>query len=160
MVDQEKQALLKQLDESRTRALCLLKTIAADKVIYPEGNWKLTDVINHLMVWEEISLVSLKAFVEDKEGPVVAEAIFNQHTVAERRYWSAEKVLNAWQAIRDQLKTAIQAMPEEIWRATFVFPWGDRGTLAQMVRGLIEHEDDHLRDVLKTAGSGPAPEPA
>lgn len=149
MVAQEKQALLQEMDEARAKILSTLQGIEEGRVIYDEGNWKLTDVINHLMVWEEISLVSLRAFLEGKEGPVVDEPVFNAETVSERRHWSAEAVFTAWQSSRDQFKAVIETIPEAQWHSRFLFPWGEEGDIAKMVSGLLWHENEHLKDVLK-----------
>jgi hypothetical protein len=149
MAAQEKQALLQQMDETRAKILSSLQAIEHQAIIYTEGGWKLTDVINHMMVWEEISLVSLQAFREGKEGPVVEEPIFNAQTVAERRHWSVEAIFAAWQSARDQFKAAIVAIPEEQWHSQFLFPWGEQGDVAKMVSGLLWHENEHLQDVLK-----------
>jgi hypothetical protein len=149
VADQEKQALLQQMDEVRAKILSTLQAIEPQAVIYGEDAWKLTDVINHMMVWEEISLVSLQAFREGKEGPVVEESSFNAQTVAERRHWSAEVIFAAWQSARDQFKAAIAAIPEEQWHSQFLFPWGEQGDIAKMVSGLLWHENEHLKDVLK-----------
>lgn len=155
MMTKEKNDLINQLDEIRAKTLPVFCQLEGSLMIYPEGGWRLMDVINHLAVWEEEVVATLQDYREGKERPAIdasqrtVEDEFNHRHFEARRQWSEQEVYASWEKARNRLKEALNQLSPEQFTAELLFPWGERGTMGRMIRGLIWHEQEHYKEVMK-----------
>jgi len=150
MTNPEKAELIKLLDETRAQTLSVFEEMDGDAIIYPDGNWTLKDVIVHLTIWEEEGVNALLGLVEGKTSPppfASAEELdtFNNQGVQKRRHLSLEQVYADFQATRNRMKALLNDIPADDFSRPFPLPWFEEGTVSTMLRSLVQHEQEHVR---------------
>lgn len=152
MPNTEKAELIKLLDENRAQTLAVFEEVDGATVIYPDGNWTLKDVIVHLTVWEEEGVNALLGIAEEKPypPPVTSQEeleAFNNRQVQQRRHLSLEQAYSDFQSTRNRLKALLNDLSAEDFSQSFAFPWYGEGTVSDMLHGLVQHEQRHVRHV-------------
>jgi hypothetical protein len=145
-----KTALIHRLDEARAGLESVLPRVDPAKQIYP--NWTLKQMLDHIAGWDDAVIASLNSHVGGRRADTPADRginIYNAQTVSTRESISFDQSLHEFQASRQILKKAIQAMPEEKLTEPLVTPWGDRGTVSEIVEIFAGHEDEHTADILR-----------
>jgi hypothetical protein len=137
------------LEESHENIQGLVARIDRDREIYPD--WTIREILAHFTGWDDAVLASLKSHAAGGVPTVMAPRgpdVYNAATVEERQTLSFDHVYREWQTTHEQLKIAIQALPPEKMNEMIVFPWGQKGTVKDLVIGLTkEHESIHARDI-------------
>lgn len=145
---EEKKRYIKRLDTAHTNMQAELAGIDVQMEIYP--GWTVKHVLAHITGWDDAVTTSLRAHADgDEPGAPAAEGIdaYNAQTVATREALNYEQVVKEWELAREQLKTVINEMPPEKLEAELLFPWGGRGTIAQIVAIFAHHEDEHAHEI-------------
>ncbi|MEE8391471.1 MAG: DinB family protein [Anaerolineae bacterium] len=115
-----------------------------------EGVWTVKDVVGHITSWEEVLLKPLRRYAGgDPFGSDVIEdyMAWNDEQAARKRDVPMAGILDEASTIREELVAAANRVPAEQWEQELTFPWGDTGTLAKALRGLKEHEMEHVRAI-------------
>jgi hypothetical protein len=60
-----------------------------------------------------------------------------------------DQTINGWRETRQALRTLIGQMPAKILLEPFEVPWGEKTSLLDLVELFLEHEQDHIRDILE-----------
>jgi hypothetical protein len=144
-----KDQLIQWLEESHLNIQDLVARVERDREIYP--GWTIREILAHFTGWDDAVLASLKSHAAGGAPTVVAPRgpdVYNAATVDERETLSFEHIYREWQTTHEQLKIAIQELPSEKIDEVIVFPWGQKGTVEDLVIGLTkEHEVSHARDI-------------
>jgi hypothetical protein len=74
---------------------------------------------------------------------------YNAQTVSSRESIDFDHTYRAFQASRLLLKEIIRNAPDEKLAQPFVAPWGETGTISQIVEIFAEHEEEHTADILR-----------
>jgi hypothetical protein len=149
-VEKKRQRLIQQLDQARDRLQTLLANIDTEREIYP--GWTIKHVLAHIAGWDDATIASLRAHVKgDQPGTPAVRGIdyYNAQSVATREALSYEQVIREWELARDELKTIIQEMPEDKLAEPLLFPWGQTGTIAQIIAIFASHETEHAEEIEK-----------
>jgi hypothetical protein len=144
----DRAALVEQLDQAREGMRASLEAASAGTEVY--GDWTVKDMVAHLTAWELVSTASLRAHAAGGDGGTPAAQGIDAHNaeaVASRRALAYERVIGEWEEARLELKAAIEEMPEDRLRESMLFPWGPRGTVAQIVGILAHHEGEHGEEI-------------
>jgi hypothetical protein len=72
---------------------------------------------------------------------------YNAETVSSREAIPYEVTQREWEASRAELLGLLHKMTNEQLHTTFVFPWGARGTIEDLVEIFTEHEETHAREI-------------
>jgi hypothetical protein len=72
---------------------------------------------------------------------------FNDQAVAQRQHLDYATVRQEWETVRDQLKATFTALPPDRLNETLIFPWGPRGTIAELALELAHHEAYHAEEL-------------
>ena len=146
---ESKEKLIGFLEESHQNIEKLVSQVNPNLEIYP--GWTINAILAHFTGWDRAVIASLNALAAGGVPSVVAEGdhdLHNQTSVSEREALSFEQVYQDWQNTHRQLKIAIRDLPPEKMEAKFVFPWGQVGSIEDLVIGLTaEHEVSHLQDI-------------
>lgn len=140
--------LIQQLDQARDKMLAALPGMEGRREIYPE--WTIKEILAHITGWDVASVASLRAHVEGREAATPASRgidAYNAEMVSVRQAHSFEQIVKEWEQTRESLKVVLQGMTDEKLIQTMVFPWGQRGEVAQIIAILAGHEEEHAEEL-------------
>ncbi|MBS1250259.1 MAG: hypothetical protein MAG431_01851 [Chloroflexi bacterium] len=144
-----KEELLQWLTESHQKIELLVSQIDKDRKIYTD--WTIREVLAHFTGWDDAVIASLKSHASGGIPETVAERgvdAYNAATVSERETLDFEHIYKEWQHTHEQLKITIRDLPTEKMEEEIVYPWGQKGSVENLVRGLTaEHEQRHIEDI-------------
>lgn len=146
----EKERLLRQLNEERKLSRYSLAGIDPHKIIYSESGWTIKDIVAHLTAWEEESVCSLQAFQNGSAYKIenfAGDDPYNHEQYIKRKDLSVEQVFADWTAIREQFRAAFEAIPEAKMAAQMTLPWGEIDTPPHLIREILQHEQEHIREI-------------
>ncbi len=152
MATDEGERLIGELEAARAQMRTLLGRIDVQREIYP--GWRIKHVLAHIAGWDDAVNASLRAHLGGEEpGTPAARGIdfYNAQSVATREFLDYEQVVQEWELARDELETILNEMPAEKFQEPLLFPWGRRGTVAQLVAVFVEHEAEHAAEIAKLA---------
>ncbi|MCP4543179.1 MAG: DinB family protein [Chloroflexi bacterium] len=144
----EKTRLIQKLDVSRAKIKAALADIDQQTEIYP--TWTIKHILAHIAGWDDAAIASLRAHAGgDKPATPATEGIdaYNEASVATREALSYDRIAREWELARDQFKDAIREMPPEKLAEPLLFPWGETGTVAQIVHIFAHHENGHAEEI-------------
>lgn len=144
----EKQKLIQQLDEAHTAMHKILDEVEPNKELYP--TWTIKEILAHIIGWDEVSETALRAHARDEEaGTPAARGIdhYNAHSVSTRQALSYDQIVKEWAFSREQFKQAILDLTDEKMGESLLFPWGQTGTVAQIVEIMARHEIEHAEEL-------------
>jgi hypothetical protein len=148
----EKAQLLDAMSESQAATRAVWEQADPEFRVHGDTGWLVRDILAHIAVWDLESAKSLRAYRAGGEYalPVQDEDDFNNQSILEWRDLSDEAVLDQYGRARQEFKDAVQDIPPEKYPGDLLYPWGDeRGTVAQLVDYMIEHEAEHRQEILK-----------
>jgi hypothetical protein len=144
--------MIAELDQAREIMRTLLRdleaTHAASRELYP--TWTIKELLAHITGWDDACIASLEAHSQG-DVPTTPAArgidLYNQSTVAERESLPLDQIIREWELTREVFKHFIRTLPPEKVDQPFVFPWGPKGSLVEMVKVFAEHEQEHAEEV-------------
>ncbi|MCP4142691.1 MAG: DinB family protein [Chloroflexi bacterium] len=144
----KKAEILKKLKETREELKDLVKDIPPEKEIYPE--WGLKELLAHFAGWDDAALISSRACL-DGENPIIVAPRgaddYNSRTVTERESLPLGHIIKEWELNRELLLDLVNEISEEKLSTKTIYPWGDEGTLSNLILGMAEHELFHISEI-------------
>jgi hypothetical protein len=156
-IAQRKQKIIALLEESHQKMGEVVARADANQMIY--ANWRMKEVVDHLTGWDDASIASLESLLNYAELPTPARIginEYNRRTVSEREALDYETSKREWEATRRQLIEMLRSFPEERFEEDFIFSWGYKGNLEQMLGVFIEHEAEHAHEISELLAAGAA----
>lgn len=147
---EKKEQLIQQLAGAREAMRAAMAGMDADLKIFPD--WTLKDFLAHITGWDKVAIATLRAHASGEEpGEPTLQDIdaINDQFVASRQALDYEQVAEEWELVRQELATVIREMPEEKFQESMLFPWGEHGTISQIVDVFSEHEEEHTVELQK-----------
>lgn len=148
------QTFIAELEHARATMQGLLDDLEAAQKdrqeVYP--TWTIKELLAHLTGWDDACIASLQAHLRgDVPATPAARGLdpYNASTVYEREALSLEQVIAEWDHTRETFKNLIRALPVDKVEEPFVFPWGPKGRLSDMVKIFAEHEIEHAEEIRK-----------
>jgi hypothetical protein len=145
-----KQNLINQIEISRAKMVTQLDKIDLNREIYPL--WTIREMLAHLSGWDDAVIAFIKSLLEGSE-PATPAALgvdyYNAQTVATREGLDYDHIYREYLQTRTVLLDLLRSLPEEQIHATYVLPWGDPGTVVDIVHIFGPHEEEHAEDVAK-----------
>jgi len=150
----EKNLLLNRLTQTHSAIQSILEGIDLELPVYSDSDWRIRDILGHIATWDREVAKSLRAFLTEDEYFIPDldedEADFNEQAVREQRALSTEQLITEWEQARDEFKAALKAISRDHFPGDILFTWGDeRGTIAQLVEYMIEHDEEHRDEIAK-----------
>ncbi len=145
---EERTRLIQQLDKAREKLRAVLVDIDTQMEVYPD--WTIKHVLAHIAGWDDATIASLRAHaVGDEPGTPAVRGIdfYNAQSVATREALTYDQIVREWEHTREQLKAVINEMPSEKFEQPLIFPWGQSGTIAQVVAIFAHHEEEHAEEI-------------
>ncbi len=150
MTDADKQALLRRLDAARGGLEKLLPGIDPHKEIYT--GWTIRELLAHITGWDDATIASLRAHLAGQEPATPADRgieEYNKGTVSTREDLDLDHVLKEFRQTRQELRQLLLDMPEEAFTSKLVVPWGETGTVTQLIEVFVGHEEEHTEAIHK-----------
>lgn len=154
----EREELIAELDNARCGLVELLAGIPPDIEIYP--GWTLRQFYAHLTGWDDVVTLSLR---EHAAGRIPATPVvnginaYNAESVHTRETLDDERIVKEWQLAREELKATIRNLPVERLNEPLLFPWGQTGSVRQLVEVFVEHEgEEHANELRAWLAKQPA----
>ncbi len=154
-VEETRRSLIDLLETTRNETRSLLSSLDPDRTVHDdERAWRVRDILGHLAVWNGEAARSLRAYASGEQYTCVddqsAYYAYNGPAADERKEWSLDEVWAEYEASHDELKRVIASMPADKWQGEMVFPWGERGTVEQLIQIMMNHEKiDHCDLVVR-----------
>jgi len=123
-----------------------------ERVIYEESGWRGRELLSHMAAWNLAVATTLAHFSRGEEYliPDFEEDQFNQRTALAHKELPVEAVMAHWKGSVEELTSAIEKIPAEKFPGDLLYPWGDeRGEISQLVGYFIEHDQEHVAEILK-----------
>ena len=120
-----------------------------------EKNWAPVEIICHIRDVEESYMNSFKTILEVEDFKF--QAGYADRWAEERQYLRNDtfRALSAFRARRKETVEFLKASKPEQWERAGIHPRHGRRTIAELVKGLADHDSNHL-DQLKRALAGQA----
>jgi len=155
----ERKALVDRLQESHSTTRDVVDGVDSEFPVHTDTGWTVRDILGHIGAWDIQAAKSLRAFGKGNEhslGDQDDEA-FNQQQYRRLRELDPQRSHAAWEGARDELIAAVEKLPDELGAGVLLYPWGDRGSLAQLVDEMIEHDVEHRDELIGaiSAAGGP-----
>ncbi len=137
----ERLELIQQLDDSRAILCELLADIPPETEIYP--GWTLREFYAHLTGWDDVVTLSLR---EHAAGRIPATPVvngiraYNAESVQTRETLDYAHIVKEWSLAREQLKAALRDFPPDRLDEPLLFPWGEIGSVRELVEVFVHHE--------------------
>lgn len=117
--------------------------------IYP--GWQLRELLAHIAGWDQLLAKCLSAHANGERfsRPGFPETDeFNRQSIEARADLSTEQVSADWETRREELIAVLGAMPPERFEQPLIFPWGQVGTVEDILRGFASHERRHAEEMV------------
>jgi hypothetical protein len=108
--------------------------------------WTLKEFLAHMSGWDDAVVDSLRAHAKDAPMETPASRgidAYNAQTVSTRETLDYDRVRREWERTHELVIQAIRDLPNEKFEQPLVFPWGDIGTVAELVEIFVGHEEEH-----------------
>ena len=146
----EREELITELDQSRQVLVDLLADIPPDIEVYP--GWTLREFYAHLTGWDDVVTMSLR---EHAAGRIPATPVvngiraYNAESVYTRETLDYDHIVKEWRLAREELRAVIRDFPPDKLDEPVLFPWGESGSVRQLVEVFVHHEGTEHADELR-----------
>lgn len=142
--------ILHALETSHATMRAQLDEIDKNRKVYPL--WTIREILAHLSGWDDTVVGFLSALLKGETPLAVAPRgadVYNEETVSTREGLSYDRILSEYIQTRAKVMELIRTIPEEMVTQVSILPWGEEGSLQDMVNGFGDHELEHAQDVQK-----------
>jgi len=153
MTIENKEDILKQLDETHHDLEKAIEGLDLELVINAGTDWRIRDILGHIATWDRVLIRAIQGFLKGSEyiipGMVGDETNYNQEKVLEQRKLTTSQILQEWKQARKDFISAVRQVPPDRFNVELAFPWGDeRGNFTLMIEYMIEHNGEHQEEIL------------
>jgi len=129
-----------------------LADVELERVIFEESGWRGRELLSHMAAWNLVVATALEHFSRGEEYllPDFEEDEFNQRTALDHKDLPVDEVMAHWKHSVEEMTRSIEKIPAEKFPGELLYPWGgDRGDITQLVKFFIEHDQEHIAEILK-----------
>jgi hypothetical protein len=147
---ENRQTLIEQLENSRAKMMAQLDKIDLNRKIYPL--WTIREMLAHLSGWDDAVIAFIRSLMEGTVPATPAARgidVYNAETVATREGLDYDHIYREYIATRKTLLNLLRTVPEEKIHAPYILPWGEHGTIVDIIHIFAPHEEEHAEDVEK-----------
>jgi hypothetical protein len=146
----QRDELINILEHSRSQMLTLLDEIDKNRKIYPL--WTIREMLAHLSGWDDAVIAFIKSIMAGSVPATPAARgidVYNAETVAARAGLDYDHIYRDFIETRKILMTLLKEVPEEKITAQYILPWGEPGSLVDIIHIFGPHEEEHAEDIAK-----------
>lgn len=145
----QKEELIQRYEKSRAVMLAQLEKIDQDRKIYPL--WTVREILAHLSGWDDATISFIRTILEGGQPGLTLAAqgidVYNAESVSTRDGLDYDHIYHEYLETRRVLLDLMRQIPEEQVTQPYVLPWGGYGTLVDMVKIFVPHEEEHAEDI-------------
>ena len=144
----QKTEIVAKLLKTRQELKDLVADIPPEKEIYPE--WGLKELLAHFAGWDDAAAAGVRGALAGEDPIIVAPRgpnDFNARTVSERETLPLGLIIKEWEHNRKELLELAESVPEDKYDTRTIYPWGEEGTLGELILGMAEHELYHIAEI-------------
>lgn len=144
----KKAEIIEKLLKTRQELKDLVADIAPEKEIYPE--WGVKELLAHFAGWDDAAIAGVRGALAGKNPIIVAPRgadDYNARTVSERESLPLGHIIKEWALNRELLLDLVEQIPENKFDTQTIYPWGEEGTLGDLIVGMAEHELFHIGEI-------------
>ena len=147
--------LVEQLGQARSEMERAVSAVDRQQEICP--GWTVKEVLAHISGWDAVGISIVRAHLAGEQPPPLeARGIdaYNAYLVAGCETLTLEEVVEDWKRSRLQLERALREAAPETLTDQVRFPWGETGTITWYLSILVEHEQEHAREIMELVSGG------
>ncbi len=144
----KKAEIIEKLTQTRQEVKDLVSDIPPEKEIYPK--WRIKELLAHFAGWDDATAAGVRGCLAGQDPIIIAPLgadDYNSRTVSEREALPLKHIVKEWELNRELLMDLVEQIPEEKFDTHTVYPWGEEGTLANLVLGMADHELFHIGEI-------------
>ena len=144
----QKTEIIEKLTRTRQEIKELIADIPPEKEIYPE--WGLKELLAHFAGWDDATIAGVRGCLSGQNPIIVAPRgpnDYNARTVSERESLPLGHIIKEWELNRELLLDLVQQIPEDKFDTETIYPWGEEGSLGDLILGMAGHELFHIREI-------------
>jgi len=144
----DRETYLKRYETARAEMREILNLAHGNPTIYQP--WRMKEVLDHITGWDDAVIASIKSFLAGEVPATPASRgidAYNAETVTSREAIPYEVTQREWETSRDELLELLSKMTDEQLHTPFGFPWGQNGTIEDLVDIFVEHEEIHAKEI-------------
>jgi hypothetical protein len=146
----QRDELIAILEHSRSKMLAHLEEIDKNRKIYPL--WTIREMLAHLSGWDDAVIAFIQSLMAGKIPATPAARginVYNAETVATREGLDYDHIYREYIETRNVLLQLLREVPDEKVTEQYILPWGESGTLVDIINIFGPHEEEHAEDVEK-----------
>jgi hypothetical protein len=151
----DKEIYIKRYEAARTEMREIVRLAKGNPTIYQP--WRMKEVLDHITGWDDAVIASIKSFLAGEVPATPASRgidAYNAETVTSREAIPYEVTQREWEASRTELLDLLHKMTDEQLHTPFGFPWGDSGTIEDLVEIFTKHEETHAKEIREIIEKG------
>jgi hypothetical protein len=144
----KKAEIIAKLVQTRQELKNLVADIPPEKEIYPE--WSVKELLAHFAGWDDAAVAGVRGVLAGKNPIIVAPLgpdDYNARTVSERESLPLAHIIKEWELNRELLLDLVEQIPEDKFDTQTIYPWGEEGTLGDLILGMAGHELFHIGEI-------------
>lgn len=144
----ERDTYIQRYENARNELREILKLAQGNPTIYQP--WRMKEVLDHITGWDDAVIASIKSFLAGEVPATPASRgvdVYNAETVSSREAIPYEVTHREWETSRKELLDLLYKMTDEQLHTPFTLPWGDSGTIEDLVEIFTEHEETHAKEI-------------
>jgi hypothetical protein len=149
---EEQLDLLNWMEQVRVGLRHLAREAPPDMEITP--GWTVKEVLCHISGWDLVTEKALRAHLDG--GVYLLETMdidaCNREMVAKRCGLSRDEIVEDWEQSRRLLISAIESLSGSDFEREIIFPWGEEGTIMEMLEIIAGHEQEHSEEIARQIG--------
>ena len=144
----DKESYIKRYEAARAELRDIVKLAQGNPTIYQP--WRMKEVLDHITGWDDAVIASIKSLLAgDVPATPASRGIdaYNAETVTSREAIPYEVTQREWETSRAELLELLGKLSHEQLHTPFALPWGDQGTIEDLVEIFTEHEETHAKEI-------------
>jgi hypothetical protein len=146
----KREEILKTLEDSHATMMAQLEEVDKNRKIYPL--WTIREIVAHLSGWDDAAIGYINALLKGEPPPTPAvrgTTVYNAETVSTREGLSYDHIVREYVNTRAKLIALMRQVSEEMVTQKSTLPWGEAGSMEDIVQVFGPHEMEHAMDVKK-----------
>jgi hypothetical protein len=151
----DRETYIKRYETARAEMREIVRLAQGNPTIYQP--WRMKEVLDHITGWDDAVIASIKSFLAGEVPATPASRgidAYNAETVTSREAIPYEVTQREWEASRTELLALMQKMTDEQLHTPFIMPWGESGTIEDLVAIFTEHEETHAKEIREIIEKG------
>ena len=150
----QREDLILILEQSRAKMIDQLETVNQPEHV--NETWTTRELLAHLSGWDDVAIAYLQSLMAGQIPPILAENgidQYNAESVARRMGIKYDDVLLEYTQKRKLFIDLVWVIPEAEITGECILPWGESGTLVDIVNIWGAHEVEHAEELQKYRSS-------